>query len=64
MGDQDFETLALQRIAYQANLCRGTVYLHFTDKYDLLTPSILMKNKCIMFRGHHVTCDFLYYLFT
>lgn len=40
LGKQDFERITIQGIADRANVNRGTVYLHFTDKYDLLEQSV------------------------
>jgi Transcriptional regulator len=39
-SEKDFEQMTINEIAERANVNRGTVYLHFTDKYDLL-------DKCI-----------------
>ncbi|MFM9280965.1 TetR/AcrR family transcriptional regulator [Paenibacillus jiagnxiensis] len=35
MSEKDFESITINQIAEEANVNRGTVYLHFTDKYDL-----------------------------
>lgn len=40
MGEKDFERITINQIAECANVNRGTIYLHYTDKYDLL-------DKCI-----------------
>ena len=40
MSEKDFETITINEIADEANVNRGTIYLHYTDKYDLL-------NQCI-----------------
>lgn len=40
MSQKDFEKITINEIAEGANVNRGTVYLHFMDKYDLL-------NKCV-----------------
>lgn len=40
MLEKDFEMITINEIAEEANVNRGTVYLHYTDKYDLL-------NQCI-----------------
>lgn len=40
MGESSFEKITIQAIADRANVNRGTVYLHFTDKYDLLDQCI------------------------
>lgn len=37
---KEFDRITINDIAEQANVNRGTVYLHYTDKYDLL-------HKCI-----------------
>ncbi len=40
MAEKDFEKITMNEIAEQANVNRGTVYLHYVDKFDLL-------NQCI-----------------
>lgn len=40
MAEKNFEQITINEIAERANVNRGTVYLHYTDKYDLL-------DKCI-----------------
>lgn len=40
MSEKDFEKITINDIADHANVNRGTIYLHYTDKYDLL-------DKCI-----------------
>ncbi|MBO7743093.1 TetR/AcrR family transcriptional regulator [Paenibacillus sp. MWE-103] len=40
MSEKSFENITINDIAEKANLNRGTLYLHYTDKYDLL-------DKCI-----------------
>lgn len=39
-GEKELEQITINDIAERANVNRGTVYLHYTDKYDLL-------NRCI-----------------
>ncbi|MDR6551584.1 TetR/AcrR family transcriptional regulator [Paenibacillus qinlingensis] len=39
-SEKDFEHITINEIAERANVNRGTVYLHYHDKYDLL-------DKCI-----------------
>jgi AcrR family transcriptional regulator len=36
MAEEDFEQITINEIAERADVNRGTVYLHFTDKFDLL----------------------------
>ncbi|AIQ58666.1 TetR/AcrR family transcriptional regulator [Paenibacillus borealis] len=36
MSETDIENITVNKIAELANVNRGTVYLHFLDKYDLL----------------------------
>ncbi|GIQ70490.1 TetR/AcrR family transcriptional regulator [Xylanibacillus composti] len=36
LEEQEFEKITIQAIADRADVNRGTVYAHFTDKYDLL----------------------------
>lgn len=40
MAEKDFEQLTINEIAERANVNRGTVYLHYADKYDLLERCI------------------------
>jgi AcrR family transcriptional regulator len=40
MSEKDFERITINEIAEEANVNRGTVYLHYEDKFDLL-------NQCI-----------------
>ncbi|WP_445491839.1 TetR/AcrR family transcriptional regulator [Niallia sp. 03133] len=39
-SEKEFEKITINDIAERANINRGTVYLHYTDKYDLF-------DKCI-----------------
>ncbi|MNW23968.1 DNA-binding transcriptional repressor AcrR [compost metagenome] len=53
LGEQDFERITIQGIADRANVNRGTVYLHFTDKYDLLEQSVetylmMLADSCVL----------------
>ncbi|QUL56716.1 TetR/AcrR family transcriptional regulator [Paenibacillus tritici] len=40
IGEKNFEQITINEIAERANVSRGTVYLHYTDKYDLLDQCI------------------------
>lgn len=40
MAEKDFDSITIQDIADEADLNRGTIYLHYTDKYDLLNSMI------------------------
>nr|WP_236355029.1 TetR/AcrR family transcriptional regulator [Konateibacter massiliensis] len=40
MAEKDFEQLTINEIANRANVNRGTIYLHYTDKYALLDQCI------------------------
>ncbi|MDQ0230702.1 TetR/AcrR family transcriptional regulator [Metabacillus malikii] len=40
MAEKDFEEITINQLSERANLNRGTIYLHYADKYDLL-------DKCI-----------------
>lgn len=40
LGEKDVEKISMNQIAEKANVNRGTIYLNFTDKYDLLNKSI------------------------
>ncbi|MGZ7444135.1 TetR/AcrR family transcriptional regulator [Paenibacillus sp. TH7-28] len=52
LGEKSFEKITIQEIADRADVNRGTVYLHFTDKYDLLDQCIetylqLLNETCL-----------------
>ncbi|WAH41414.1 TetR/AcrR family transcriptional regulator [Alicyclobacillus fastidiosus] len=36
MAEKSFDDITIQDIADRANVNRGTIYLHYTDKFDLL----------------------------
>ncbi|MBT2696170.1 TetR/AcrR family transcriptional regulator [Bacillus sp. ISL-40] len=40
MSEQNFDDITIQDISDRANVSRGTIYLHYTDKYDLLDKLI------------------------
>ena len=40
MAEKNFEQITINEIADRANVNRGTVYLHYVDKYDLLDQCI------------------------
>jgi AcrR family transcriptional regulator len=40
LEERDFEQITINDIADRADVNRGTVYLHYTDKFDLLDQSI------------------------
>jgi AcrR family transcriptional regulator len=40
MAEKNFEQLTINEIADRANVNRGTVYLHYVDKHDLLDQCI------------------------
>lgn len=40
MAEKNFEQITINEIAERANVSRGTVYLHYTDKFDLLDQCI------------------------
>ncbi|WP_240420793.1 TetR/AcrR family transcriptional regulator [Paenibacillus periandrae] len=39
-SEKEFEQITINDIADRANVNRGTIYLHYTDKYDLLYKCI------------------------
>lgn len=40
MTEKDFNNITISDISERANINRGTLYLHYTDKYDLLNKTI------------------------
>ena len=40
LAEKDFERITMQDIAERADVNRGTVYLHYVDKFDLLEHCI------------------------
>ncbi|CAG7610319.1 hypothetical protein PAESOLCIP111_01222 [Paenibacillus solanacearum] len=40
MSEKSFDDITIQDISDKANVSRGTIYLHFVDKYDLLDKLI------------------------
>ena len=40
MADKNFDEITIQDIADRANVNRGTIYLHYQDKFDLLDKLI------------------------
>ncbi|WP_409174092.1 TetR/AcrR family transcriptional regulator [Brevibacillus fortis] len=40
MSEKNFDDMTIQDIADKANVSRGTIYLHYVDKYDLLDKLI------------------------
>src|SRR5690349_5267280 len=40
LAEKDFEHITMNEIADRANVNRGTVYLHYMDKFDLLDQCI------------------------
>ncbi|WP_139997759.1 TetR/AcrR family transcriptional regulator [Paenibacillus paridis] len=40
MAEKNFEQVTINEIAHRANLNRGTVYLHYVDKFDLLDQCV------------------------
>ncbi|RAS75126.1 TetR/AcrR family transcriptional regulator [Priestia endophytica] len=40
MSDKNFDDITIQDIADRANVNRGTIYLHYLDKFDLLDKII------------------------
>lgn len=48
MLEKGFEAITIQEIADRANVGRGTFYLHYTDKADLLQKSLLAISQELM----------------
>lgn len=40
MSEKNFDNITIQDISDRANVSRGTLYLHYTDKFDLLDKLI------------------------
>jgi AcrR family transcriptional regulator len=40
MSEKNFDDITIQEIADRANVNRGTIYLHYSDKFDLLDKLI------------------------
>ncbi|CAM3067447.1 TetR/AcrR family transcriptional regulator [Paenibacillus sediminis] len=40
MSEKDFDDISIQDIADRANVTRGTIYVHYGDKFDLLDKLI------------------------
>jgi AcrR family transcriptional regulator len=40
MAEKNFDDITIQDISDRANVSRGTIYLHYLDKYDLLNKLI------------------------
>lgn len=63
-SEKAFEQITVNDIAERANVNRGTVYLHYKDKYDLLDQSIADHlNKLVTFctgnDSHHGTTSLM-----
>ncbi|MDG0810346.1 TetR/AcrR family transcriptional regulator [Cohnella rhizosphaerae] len=63
MSEKDFDTITVNDISNRANIHRGTVYLHYSDKYDLLDRAIKdhlsnMLKFCVLSRLPDEELDF------
>jgi len=47
IGEKDFEKITINEIAEHADVNRGTIYSHYSDKYDLL-------DKCLEAHLYHL----------
>lgn len=45
MGEKDFEKITINEIAERADVNRGTIYSHYSDKYDLLDKCLEAQLK-------------------
>ena len=52
MTEKNFDDITIQDIADRANINRGTIYLHYQDKYDLLDKLIETHIKELGKWGH------------
>lgn len=48
MAQKDFETITINEIASKANVNRGTIYLHYVDKYALLNECVEVSLTSLM----------------
>lgn len=48
MALKDFERITINEIAEKANVNRGTIYLHYVDKYALLNECIEESLACLV----------------
>ncbi|MFG1732487.1 TetR/AcrR family transcriptional regulator [Paenibacillus sp. 843] len=60
MSEKEFERITINQIAAEANVNRGTVYLHFDDKYDLREQCIAAEINQLL--RHCMSGDDLAYL--
>ncbi|SFI38086.1 transcriptional regulator, TetR family [Paenibacillus sp. UNC496MF] len=52
-AEKEFQQITINDISDRANVNRGTVYLHYADKYDLLDKNIDSHlNRLLAFCGH------------
>lgn len=56
----DFSKITVNDICINANVSRGTFYLYFEDKYDLLKFSIKELGKIILERAEHVELESIF----
>ena len=47
MAQKDFEKITINEIADKANVNRGTIYLHYVDKYALLNECVEVSLTCL-----------------
>jgi AcrR family transcriptional regulator len=62
MSEKSFENITINDISERANLNRGTLYLHYSDKYDMLDKCIKdhlnnMLNFCTISKSGEARLD-------
>lgn len=53
MSEKNFDDISIQDLSDRANVSRGTIYLHYLDKFDLLDK--LIEEHIDVLRGVHPT---------
>lgn len=51
MAEKNFEQITINGIVDRANVNRGTIYLHYQDKYDLLDQCIATHQLWLLLKG-------------
>jgi AcrR family transcriptional regulator len=65
MAEKNFDDITIQDLSDRADVSRGTIYLHYMDKYDLLDKLIEghideMREMCVDHADmDHIECSFI-----